>query len=371
MPAISVIIPVYNVEKYLRECLDSVVNQTFRDIEIICINDGSTDGSPAILEEYAAKDIRIIIINQENSGQSVARNNGLKIAAGEYVAFLDSDDYMELNLCETAYQKAQQTGADIIMYFYDTFGDECRRSPAIDTILDDEIVIRARKIDAVNDNYNVIWNLLYKRSFLQNNNIYFLENVLFEDVHFSVKCACLCNKISVIREILVHYRIGCGYSNDKKQSEKKLQRVEMFCHMIDDLRKMDSSQDFLVKLYLTKWRDLYSTYYYRIPRNLRKKMLKSIVNNMTEEEYSLLQNNNVKLNTGIRNFYLSLYGSLFNRVRFKCKYIKGMIADWFVKQLIQSSPWIQSTLELVDNQQETIQDLRKQLISQNDKQRKA
>ena len=340
-PKISVIIPVYNVEQYLRECLDSVVNQTFRDLEIICVNDGSTDGSPAILEEYSSKDNRIVVINQENSGQSVARNNGLKIATGEYVVFLDSDDYMELNLCELAYQKAQLSGADITMYFFDTFGENYMNVSAIDTIPEDEIVIRDRKIDAVNDNNNVIWNMLYKRSFLQTNNIFFLENVIFEDVHFSVKCACLCNKISVLRKRLVHYRIGCGYSTDKKQSEKQIQRIIMYNHLIDDLRKIDSSSDFLVKLYQKKWGSLYSTYYYGIPRCLRKIMLKSIDDNMTEEEYSLLQNKNVKLNSGVRNFYLSLYGSFFNRLRFKCKYIKGIIANWFAKRLFPHSPWLQ------------------------------
>ena len=92
-PKISLIIPVYNVEKFLRECLDSVVNQTMRDIEIICINDGSTDGSLDILKKYAAKDDRIIVINQTNGWLSAARNSGLKIARGEYIQFVDSDDY--------------------------------------------------------------------------------------------------------------------------------------------------------------------------------------------------------------------------------------------------------------------------------------
>ena len=92
MPKVSVIIPVYNVEKYLKQCLDSVVNQTLKDIEIICVNDGSTDNSLEILEEYAQKDNRIIIISQENQGQSVARNIALEKATGEYVGFVDSDD---------------------------------------------------------------------------------------------------------------------------------------------------------------------------------------------------------------------------------------------------------------------------------------
>lgn len=94
IPSVSVIIPVYNVDKYLRECLDSILAQTLQEWELICINDGSTDGSSAILAEYAAKDNRINVIKQQNRGQGAARNIGLKQAVGEYIYFLDSDDYL-------------------------------------------------------------------------------------------------------------------------------------------------------------------------------------------------------------------------------------------------------------------------------------
>ena len=123
-PKISVIIPVYNVEKFLRECLDSVVNQTMRDIEIICVNDGSTDGSLDILKEYAKKDDRIIVINQTNGFVESARNNGLKIAKGEYIQFVDSDDYLELNACETAYNYALQYKADVVVFGYKNFPEQ-------------------------------------------------------------------------------------------------------------------------------------------------------------------------------------------------------------------------------------------------------
>ncbi len=97
MPKVSVIIPVYNVEQYLKRCLDSVVGQTLEDIEIICVNDGSTDGSLKILKEYAAKDNRIKVINQENKGAGEARNRGIELAAGEFITFVDSDDYIADN----------------------------------------------------------------------------------------------------------------------------------------------------------------------------------------------------------------------------------------------------------------------------------
>ena len=113
MVKVSVVIPVYNVEGYLEECLDSVINQTLEDIEIICINDGSTDNSLEILEEYAKKDNRIKILNQENQGISATRNNGLKICKGKYICFLDSDDYLELNALMETYDISEKYSLDI------------------------------------------------------------------------------------------------------------------------------------------------------------------------------------------------------------------------------------------------------------------
>ena len=116
MPKFSVILPVYNVEKYLRECLESLVNQTLKDIEFICVNDGSTDSSLDILNEYAKKDSRFVIINQHNQGQGVARNNALAVAKGEYVAFVDPDDWVETNMFEELYLKFKETNVDVIQF---------------------------------------------------------------------------------------------------------------------------------------------------------------------------------------------------------------------------------------------------------------
>ena len=107
-PKISVIIPVYNVEDYLEECLDSIINQTFKDLEIICINDGSQDNSLNILEEYAEKDNRIKIITTKNQGLSAARNRGLENITGDYVYFIDSDDYLELTAFEELYAVSEE-----------------------------------------------------------------------------------------------------------------------------------------------------------------------------------------------------------------------------------------------------------------------
>lgn len=117
MTKISVIIPVYNTELYLKECLDSVINQTLKEIEIICINDGSTDNSSEILKEYQGKDNRVVVINQENKGLSEARNSGLKIAKGEYILFLDSDDfYYKNSSLEEVYNRIKSDKSDVLFF---------------------------------------------------------------------------------------------------------------------------------------------------------------------------------------------------------------------------------------------------------------
>lgn len=123
-PKISVIIPVYNVEDYLEECLDSIINQTFKDLEIICINDGSQDNSLNILEEYAEKDNRIKIITTKNQGLSAARNRGLENITGDYVYFIDSDDYLELTAFEELYALAEEKSLDLIHFKFSNFNEE-------------------------------------------------------------------------------------------------------------------------------------------------------------------------------------------------------------------------------------------------------
>ena len=122
-PQISVIIPVFNVEKFLPQCLDSVTEQNFADIEIICIDDGSTDKSPEILSRYADRDPRIRIISRTNGGLSAARNAGLKIARGKYIFFIDSDDWIEPNTLEKLFATAESTGADLTCVHFRAFAE--------------------------------------------------------------------------------------------------------------------------------------------------------------------------------------------------------------------------------------------------------
>ena len=119
MPAISVIIPIYNVEKYLRRCLESVQNQTFQDWEAICVNDGSPDNSADIVREFAARDARFKLVNKENGGLSDARNAGMAVASGEYILYLDSDDFIHPQTLEITHHMAVRDGSDMVAFTYD------------------------------------------------------------------------------------------------------------------------------------------------------------------------------------------------------------------------------------------------------------
>lgn len=211
MKKISVIIPVYNVEKYLKECLDSVVNQTLKDLEIICIDDGSTDGSSDILKEYSIKDERFVVINQENQGLSVARNNGLNIATGDYVAFLDSDDYLLNNdYYEKLYNACEKYNADIAVASI-IRGNE-KKSKYIFKVDKEEVAAdyynKLVICDVPDSNY--VWNKLYRRDKLIKTGIKFLPGVLYEDMYFTHKILFYIGKIVSVPDVCIFYRKRLG-----------------------------------------------------------------------------------------------------------------------------------------------------------------
>lgn len=209
-PKISVIIPCYNVEKYLRECLDSVVNQTLKDIEIICVNDGSTDGTQKILEEYEQKDNRILVINKPNGGLSSARNAGMGKVHGEYLAFLDSDDWVDLNFYEKLYNAAKLENADSAIgktFLYwdknkiekiswiDVYVHNLNKN-IIDTIADKRFVIYT----------SVVWNKIYRTELIKNNGLRFIEGGYIEDLPFTFALAMQVNKFVLVPDTALYYR---------------------------------------------------------------------------------------------------------------------------------------------------------------------
>jgi len=205
-PKVSVIIPVYNTEKYLRICLDSVINQTLQDIEIICINDGSTDGSLNILNEYALKDNRIKIIDKKNEGVSVARNAGIENAKGEYIMFVDADDWLNINATEILYSEIIGTDYDILNFgFYECFDKDMRHHYVNNLIKREFEKCSIENQLALNTN---CWNKLYKTTFLKYDKLLrFPENVkTSEDGVFCILTYLHNAKFKNINKILYYYR---------------------------------------------------------------------------------------------------------------------------------------------------------------------
>ena len=219
MPKVSVIIPVYNVEKYLRECMDSVVNQTLKDIEIICVNDGSPDNSRSILQEYANNDERIKIIDQENQGQGIARNNAIEIATGEYLAFVDPDDWCELEMYEKMYAKAKEFNADLVECTAKKYNEYYKNTK----------ILKHNCYLPQNATFNVLvnksylfgafaapWNKLYRTTMIKDNNVKFSKGRLGEDQIFATKSRILAKKICLCNLPLYIYRIRVNSSVHRK-----------------------------------------------------------------------------------------------------------------------------------------------------------
>lgn len=216
-PLVSVIIPVYNAEKYLRETLDCVCNQTLRNIEIICVDDGSTDGSLSILEEYAARDGRFRILQQKNQYAGVARNNGMAIAKGKYLSFLDADDLFLPDMLEKMSARAEATGADMVYCDADDFDDmdkERQLRPFIR--IEEKLGKRADECfcprEELGENmfqqfYVSPWNKLYLASYVRESNNSWQPTPYCNDVAFVIYSLYKSGRMAFVKEPLVKYRV--------------------------------------------------------------------------------------------------------------------------------------------------------------------
>lgn len=208
-PKASIVIPVYNVERFLRQCLDSVLAQSFTDFEAICVNDGSTDSSADILEEYAFKDARIRVVVQENSGLSAARNTGMAYARGEYVAFLDSDDYLAPEMLEKVVGKAEDSSADIVIFdywlYFDSTGEMgTYRDQDIYARLDGQVFTLEERPEMAQ--FIGVWDRLFRRSFLEEHGFQYPVGKIYEDVTFCVESELAAKRIALLADHLYYYR---------------------------------------------------------------------------------------------------------------------------------------------------------------------
>lgn len=222
MKKVSVIIPVYNVENYLRKCLNSLVNQTLKDIEIIVVNDGTLDNSQEIIDEYVKKyPKKVVSIIQENGGQGAARNTGLLHAKGEYIGYVDSDDYVEENMYEELYKKAKEEDSDIVICGNNVVKENYEFLSKED--VDKEFLLEKM----------AVWNKIYKKNIIVDNKIQFRSKVWYEDLDFTMKVYFSSKKISYVDKPLYNYLLREGSTMNNNNIKRNLELIEAFDSLID------------------------------------------------------------------------------------------------------------------------------------------
>ena len=265
-PIISIIVPAYNVALYLRKCLDSLINQTCRDIEIILINDGSTDETGTICSEYAKKDNRINFINKSNSGLSASRNVGIKSASGRYLMFVDADDWIDLETCEIAYRTAITHNVDVVLWSYiKEYSDKSiikkilLKEGYLDK-LETQDHIHRRMIGLLNkelkhpENSNTIvtaWSKLYKTDIIKNNSIYFIDTKIIgtEDALFNLQVFYYVNSTYSINKYFTHYRKNNQTSLTSKYKPEAYHRWQrLHLHMLSFINGNDLPVTFKLAL---------------------------------------------------------------------------------------------------------------------------
>lgn len=210
---VSVILPVYNASEYLHQCMDSIVGQTLKDIEIICVDDGSTDNSLEILKEYEQKDNRVKVIQQKNAGAGAARNNGLSIASGEYLSFLDSDDFFELDMLEKAYEKGKSSNAQVIVFRSDQYREDLNEFVQVKWTLREKQLPPYRPMNFRSFTGNIFkvfvgwaWDKLFEREFVEENHLKFQEIRTSNDMLFVFSAVAFAKRVEIVDLVLAHQR---------------------------------------------------------------------------------------------------------------------------------------------------------------------
>lgn len=258
---VSVIIPIYNVEKYLTECLESIINQTLKDIEIILINDGSTDNTYEIIEKYQKIDNRIKVINQINQGQSVARNNGLEISVGEYVYFMDSDDLLELTALETCYVKSKKENLDFLIFDSDIFFENLDLEKKYNNFkknrekkLEDNIQSGKRVLDVLLKNNEFrcpLWLCFINTKYLKNIDLKFYPGIIHEDELFAYKLYLNAERVNYINRKFFKRRLRENSTMTTPKSEKN---IIGYLTVARELKKNLEKEEEVKKLRLIKIR---------------------------------------------------------------------------------------------------------------------
>lgn len=236
-PKVSIIVPIYGVEKYLHQCVDSILAQTLKEIEIILVDDGSKDKCPEIVDEYAKKDNRIVAIHQPNGGYGCAVNHGIEVATGEYIGIIESDDWINPNMYEKMYNNAKQNDTDITkcsFYIYNSYNLPNQQNIAYKNRYQDLTT-------APNNVFNIeeyplllafhasIWSCIYKREFIKTQKVIESKSASYQDFPFMCEAYCRAKRISVVHEYLIHYRMEEGQNSSTIRKDERLIMMPTQC----------------------------------------------------------------------------------------------------------------------------------------------
>lgn len=236
MPVLSIIVPVCNVEQYLVQCLDSLLNQSFRDFEVICIDDGSTDGSPAILDAYAQRDARVRVVHKKNSGYGHSMNIGLSMATGEFVGIVESDDFIAPDMYEVLLEAINRLQVPYVRCLWFDYWDDGNMHPSSSCLCGEQTEEHKASPLACTEIFHehaAIWAGIYKRSWLENHDIRFLETpgASYQDSSFFFKVLAQCGEMGFVRRPLLYYR-----QSNPNASMKSRQKA--FC-AFDEVEEME------------------------------------------------------------------------------------------------------------------------------------
>ncbi len=306
---VSVILPVYNVGKYLRQSLDSLINQTLKDIEIICVNDGSTDDCYEILEEYKQKDSRIKVIHKENKGTGAARNDGLRIASGECIGFVDPDDWVKPDMYEKLYSLIKEKNLEIAMCMPDGYDEKNNKTAPFPYFVDSNFDnIPSGRIFNLWDispfQYPMcVWNKLYTKELFDKNHIEFAEGLDFEDHKVIFGALLTARRMYFIKDKLYVYRYNREGSVLTDNNQRLIDHIEIFNIVENILKETNTYNEFRNDFLVYKIHNL--LYYYGMIKDEYKQeyyqnMVKSIKEtNLNEEELKMLTNKYPELNSYI------------------------------------------------------------------------
>ncbi|MFD2725965.1 glycosyltransferase [Hyunsoonleella rubra] len=255
-PLVSIIVPVYNVERYLRRCLDSMTNQTYGNLEIILVNDGSTDKSKIICQEYASNDSRIILIDQKNSGSSIARNKGLDIAKGGIISFVDSDDHIDVSMLDEMVHFMLKNDLDIV-----EIEPRAKKTRALDAEHRIEDVLSATKRIITSTGFSV-WRRIYKRDLIDG--LRFIPGIIHQDVFYTIDVLNRTSKLGYIKNPLYYYNTAnVSVIRSKYTTEKIKAGIRATEYIIENIPK-SPELDQVINNYVTYY---YTDHFFLLSRN--------------------------------------------------------------------------------------------------------